>query len=276
MDIVNHYKVTDPQYKLSIIEALEGIKIMSDGANKPLLIRGINKETGDKGEFIVKFNAAERMDEGARCYEFLGSCIAKELGLHPAESVIIEITQDFVDQSVGKDWWGMANKSVGYNYGCYYTPGGVDFVVGNSLTSSQRSEAQKIFAFDILISNPDRNNEKQNMVTDGENILIFDHELAFGFLFALFYNNKTPWIIDEKEEVWIKKHYFYPQLKGNTVEFAEFIDKLASIDDNFWDKIYEHIPEMWKVDNIIKIKNQIKSFVENREVFFTELKKIVE
>ncbi|MBL7935407.1 MAG: hypothetical protein JNM51_06330 [Bacteroidia bacterium] len=275
MNIKSHHKVTHEDYVLHEVEALEGRETFDSGANKPLLIRGIIKQTGEKGDFLVKFNAAERMNPTACCFEYIGACMAKELGLLPAEPVIIEITQDFVDQSVGKDWWGMANKSKGDNYGCYFVEGGRNFPKGEPLSAQQYREAQNIFAFDVFLINPDRRDEKQNMITDGKNILIFDHELAFGFIFELFNNNSTPWIISEVDKNWVKKHYFYPYLKGNDVEFGSFVDKFVNLDARFWSKIEENIPDIWKVEHIKTIRNRTEEFIKNKDLFTEELKKIV-
>ncbi|MCD6019867.1 MAG: hypothetical protein K0S53_2988 [Bacteroidetes bacterium] len=258
------------------IEALVGIKVMEDGANKPLVVRGVIKSTGEKDDFLVKLNTSERMHPGARCFEYLGACMAKELDLSPAEPVIIEITTEFIEASIGKPWWKMAKESLGLNYGCYFVEGGRNFANGESLTAAQYKEAQSIFAFDIFASNSDRNNLKQNMVTDGENILIFDHELAFGFIFDLFSgNNTTPWIITERDREWVEKHYFYPHLKGNVIEFEGFVNKFVNLDAGFWTKVDGNLPHLWKVQHIETIKNRTQAFVENKELFIEQLKSIL-
>ena len=75
------------------------------------------------------------------------------------------------------------------------------------------------------------------MLTDGEKILIFDHELAFAFVFDLI-KNSTPWILSEKDTTLIKNHYFYPYLKGNEPKFEEFIKKFEYINEKFWEKSF--------------------------------------
>lgn len=278
MQVEKHLKITHTDYKLYEVEALQGLEIMSSGANQPLLIIGVVKDTGEKLEFIVKFNAAERMGTASsRCFEYLGACMAKELDLLPAEPVIIEITQDFVDQSVGKDWWRNASNSVGLNYGCHFFKGGRNFAKGETLSPKQYKEAQHIFAFDIFVCNADRCDLKPNMITDGENILIFDHELAFGFIFALFNEqNVTPWIIGLNDERWIKTHYFYPYLKGNMVEFEDFVNKFVNLDITFWSKIEANLPDIWKSDDhITTIKTRTQAFIQNRSLFIEQLKSIL-
>ncbi len=54
-------------------------------------------------------------------------------------------------------------------------------------------QAAHIFAFDALIQNPDRRYSNQNLLTRGNNIFVYDHELAFSFLEAIL-PLRHPWL----------------------------------------------------------------------------------
>lgn len=165
-------------------------------------------------------------------------------------------------------------NSIGTNFGCKYHEGMQQFLKFQELSDKQFTEAVNIFAFDILISNADRNSEKQNMLTNGEEVMIFDHELAFGFVMDLF-KNLTPWIFTDYDKKWMEKHFFYNYLKNHFPDFETFINKLERIDDNFWKCVFNHIPEEWKTEQLTIIKDTLNSLIENKDVFLQELNKLV-
>jgi hypothetical protein len=89
-------KITDPEYSLPQIQALSGMRVLSTGTTEPMLIRGVDMNTGSRGQFVVKFTKGPRMSTTSACFETLGVWIGKELGLNVVEPVIIHIGQDFV------------------------------------------------------------------------------------------------------------------------------------------------------------------------------------
>ena len=112
------------------------------------------------------------------------------------------------------------------------------------------------------------------MLTDGEKILLFDHELAFGFVMDIIKNPK-PWLISESDLGWIKNHYFFPTLKGNEHNFDAFVNKLIVLNDQFWDKLQRIIPAEWLTDHFDKIKNNLTSLVLHKDQFKEQLNKIL-
>lgn len=268
-------KITDPDYYLPLIYATEGINVLSSGATQPMLIRGICSKSHEVNEYVVKYRSSPRMSIEAQCRELIAAFIACELGLYVAQPVIINITEDFIETLRGREGFAYANGSIGLNFGSKYIAGGLTpFIKGQELSNRQYNEAQKVFALDVFITNPDRNENKQNMLTDGENILIFDHELAFGFVFDII-KNPTPWLITEADEYWIKLHYFYPIIKGNEHNLDEFVKSFEQLNDNFWEKVWQLIPDEWKCDQVNIIKNNITNLVTNRSIFINELTRIL-
>ena len=56
------------------------------------------------------------------------------------------------------------------------------------------------------------------MLTNGNEIVIYDHELAFGFIFD-FVKAPDPWIIKEKDLAWINLLWLLPKIKGKAYDF---------------------------------------------------------
>lgn len=267
-------KITNKDYFLPKVEALQGIQLLGNGTTQPMLIRGVCSTTYEKADYVVKYVNSPRMSIESSSRELIAAFIAKELDLNVAEPAVINVTADFVETLRGMDGFKFANNSIGINFGCRYVTGMIEFVKNQTLTEKQLEEAERIFALDIFISNADRNKNKQNMLTDGEKILIFDHELAFGFVMDII-KNPTPWIISDSDKTWIKNHYFFPVLKQNEPNFDNFVEKFELLDNNFWNSADKLIPSEWRNKQFEEIKNNLNSLIKNKEIFLQELYKVL-
>lgn len=263
-------KITDTDYYLPKVYALHGIELFKSGTTQPMLIRGICTTKNEKDDYVVKYINSPRMSVESSCRELIAAFIAKQLDIYVAEPVLVTITQEFVETLRGMDGFKYAQNSLGLNFGCKYVPEMIQFLKNQALTLHQYDQAQRIFALDIFISNSDRRNDKQNMLTDGEKILIFDHELAFGFVMDIIKNPK-PWILSDSEKVWIKNHFFYPVLRENEHNFDTFAESLERIDGNFWNRVYDLLPEQWLNDRVDVIRKNLTSLIENKIIFLQEI-----
>ncbi|MEH6306189.1 HipA family kinase [Olivibacter sp. CPCC 100613] len=266
-----------PDFKLDYVFAIEGHEELGNSANKPVIVTAINKETGVRSDYVVKLNASERMHVEARMLEILGAFIAIELKIPVVVPAVIEIGQDFCATLIGKTYFQKAGESLGYNVGSEYRSA-LSILANNiPLTESQEKIAQHIFAFDLLIENVDRNNDKPNMLTDGHTLIVLDHELGFGFMRVLpFLRNQKPWELGEAELQWITKHCLYNRLKGKVSELDSFCEKLVTLDAEFWDRAKSLIPPEWIVDDLFNgIKKHIEAMIINRDEFKKNVKHLL-
>lgn len=102
-------KITDPGYFLPVIEALAPHETFHTGANKPLLITGIDGN-GNKDDYVVKLRAAERMSNEACMRELLALFIAFQFDIHTVNPVIANISNPFVDLLAGNNAWKYASE----------------------------------------------------------------------------------------------------------------------------------------------------------------------
>jgi hypothetical protein len=266
-------RITDINYTLPIIEALTPHDVLESGANRPLLITGANSQ-GVKGDYVVKFRNAQRMSAEACMRELISLFIARELEIQSVSPVIIHISAEFVELLQGKSIWQIASQSIGHNFGSEYIKGEKTLLVPEELNSYQLPFAQSIFIFDVFIQNPDRTVNKPNMLTDARDITIFDHELAFGFIFDLF-KNPTPWIISNADMIWINQHVLLPRIRGKEFDFEGFMERLLRLDANFWDKAWNLLPPQWRVNQFEQIREYLSSIVAHADSFMIELKKLM-
>lgn len=267
-------RITDQDYVLPIVEALAPHETFVTGANRPLLLTGID-QFGTKDDYVVKFRAAERMSDEACMRELIGLFLAKQMGISCVDPAVIHIGDDFVDLLRGNDAFQLASKSLGYNAGSKYTRDHKTLVMNQALNDHQLPAAQGIFLFDVLIQNSDRRHEKPNMMTDGRDIVIFDHELAFSFVFDIFPNPK-PWEVREVDRTWINDHTLLQRLRGKGCDYEGLSQRFDTLGEPFWGRAWELLPNIWQLsEQFGKIKGHIDTICANREAFITQIKMLL-
>ena len=113
------------------------------------------------------------------------------------------------------------------------------------------------------------------MITDGENIYLLDHEMAFGFVHEI-PANKTPWVIRDSDMDWVATHFFYPYLVGSNQSFNTFTSNLDALDTNFWLKLEEITPLDWRTDEFYRILDGLKATMANKDEFINQIKRRVQ
>jgi hypothetical protein len=267
-------KITDSDYKLQEIFALRFNDNLSQSANKPILVSGVDKHSNEKGDFVVKFKNAGRMSAEASMRELLASFIAMEMDIPVVEPVIVEITPAFVNLLIGNEAWAAANKSKGNNYGSRYVREHSTLLLNKGLNNHQLPLAQNIFAFDMFIQNTDRTNIKPNLFTNGNDMIIFDHETSFAFAFPLT-TTANIWEMNDDHRAWIKQHCLLPHIRGKDYNFEDFSAKLDNLTETFWDKAAQLLPVEFRTDQFDTIKNILSRICGERKHFILELKKIM-
>ena len=267
-------KITDTDYFLPIIEALLPYNEFSTGSNKPLPIRGICQKTFKKNDYVVKFKNSAEMTVEATCRELLGSFIAMELGLFVPQPVLVNISNDFAVLLKEKPNYVATNNSLGLNFGTMFESGYYEILRNQHLSDVQKNQVNQIFPFDVFVSNADRRIDKPNLLTNGSNIMIIDHELAFRFVFDIF-KNISPWTIRPQDKDWIQNHFFFPYLKNKFPDFTVFVGKLTLLDDSFWDKAFSLIPKEWQTQQLKEIKIYLQTLISRKDLFLQELQNVL-
>ncbi|WP_028295365.1 HipA family kinase [Olivibacter sitiensis] len=266
-----------PDFKLPYVFAVEGGEELKNSANQPLIVAGIDKETVERGDYVVKLNASERMHKESRMRVLIAVFMAIELGISVVMPAVIEVTDNFVETLRGKAYYVKASKSLGYNVGSEYEKS--HFILDNQITLSNELEklGQHIFAFDVFIENVDRNHAKPNMITNGKNLVLLDHELAFGYATTpAFLRNPTPWVFSDGDRGWMTKHCLYQRLKGKIGEVDAFKERMVTLDGSFWDKARTLIPQEWFVGELFDgIVARSTSLIAHKDEWINEIKQLL-
>lgn len=269
-------KLSHPNYFLPIVHALAPGKIFETGTTSPQLIRGVCEQTGTKSDYVVKYIKGPRMSAEASCRELLAAFIATELGFNVPEPAIINISNEFSELLRGSENYKTVVNSIGFNFGNKYEEGFQQIMKGQHIEDSLNAKLLELLAFDIFIGNADRRLDKPNFMSNGDEILIFDHELAFGFCFELsFLRNPEPWLIRKQDMEWIKGNFCFDRLRGRDLNFNTFINKLTVINQDFWLKFQNIAPQEWLTNQLTEIKEYLQKLIDKSDIFESELKRIL-
>lgn len=278
-------KITDKDYQLWNYLPLMYIQELSSGRTKPLLMRCICQENKIKDDIVVKIND-NVMSNDAKCREiiaaFIAAFIANQLDILVAEPVLVNIDDNTLLAFKDTEHYTKVAQAQGKNFGNKWAGNGYnEFIKGFNLTEEIFFKALHIFIFDVFIMNPDRKFEKQNLKTYQNEIIIFDHESSFAFLFDIL-PNPSPWNFAEYDKNWIKNHLFYQEIKKNYKNFNvsdnidAFINVLHKIDYQFWQKTKSLIPTEWQKNHnqIEDIQKRFDLIVQNINNFSNSIKQL--
>ncbi|MFD2573449.1 HipA family kinase [Spirosoma soli] len=269
-------KITDPTYSLPVVHALQYKDAFESGTTNPMLVLGVDERSGQRGDYVVKWSRGQRMTTDSCCRELLGAWIGQQLNLHVAEPTVVSISPEFVETLIGGRGYRNAASSIGLNFGSTYVPGYIEFVRNQRLTDGQLTQAQAIFALDLFLNNPDRRVNNPNLLTKGDDILLFDHELAFAFTMDLpFLRNKTPWVFRDQDREWVENHYFYAYLRHKQIDFSAFIERLALVDAQFWRRAKQLLPVEWLSEQVNDIQDYLAAIVTHRTEFSNQLTQVL-
>lgn len=263
-------RLTDSDYQLPYIVPLRPGRRLFEGTTAPMGVWGSNLETGERAEYVVKLQRAERMSPRSCSFELLGAWMAREVGLFAPEPVIVQLSTEFVEHTLrGRNGYKAAYQSIGLNFGSKYEEG---FTTAPSeLMGEEESlfeQAKMLFVFDLFIANMDRGHKRPNVASDGENLLVYDHELAFSFIHVLpFMRNNTPWIFDDSDREVYRGHQYFNALRGKEIEFDEQVERLTAFNETFWEKALSLMPESWENETLLEIKEHLTKILENKGVF---------
>lgn len=242
---------------LTSVTAIRFDKAVGSGRTKPCILT-CSSADGSEVELVVKLAAGCDMKERSLVAESIAALMAADLDLPVPEPFLVKIEADLaatIPDAAIKD---RAQRSLGWNFGSKKLPPGfatipTDRPVSNTLLPM----AADILAFDTLIGNPDRSVANPNCLTNGRQLAIFDHELAFFFEGTLGW--KPPW---EPGAIHFPKgmpprvqHVFLEQIRGTACDFRRLAGAFDILTDSRLEEYRAALPEEWLGDGLALDQN---------------------
>lgn len=184
------------------------------GKTEPLFIT-CEDANGETIEVVAKFSAGCEQGNVNLAREVIGACLAGDLGLPLPEPFLIQISPDWAATvPIPK----IARSSpVAFGSAVVTRQWGV-WAPGNVITEPMLQTAAAIFVFDGIIQNPDRRSSNPNCFVRGDDLRIFDHELAFSHEMIIAW--VAPWRVGGLKSLETEgNHIFRMGLRSRAIDY---------------------------------------------------------
>lgn len=252
---------------LTPVTAIRFDKAVGSGRTKPAILT-CEHEDGSEVELIAKFAAGCDMRERSLIAEALAALLAADLDLPVPEPFLVRVESDFAASVIDPTLRGLAEKSIGWNFGSKKLPGGFSTIsTDRVLSNALFPVAAEILAFDVFIANPDRSVANPNCLTNGRALAIFDHELAF--LTEGIIGWKPPWepggIALPKGLPPRNRHVFLEEIRGAEPDFTRLSGAFDLLTPERLKAYRDALPAEWQgvaADAILSYVDELKRNVD--------------
>lgn len=259
------------------LHATQFHRFMGSGRTSPALC-GCEDEAGNRaGDVVVKLRGGLESGETGLLCELLASRLASYFGLFVPEAALVVIDADFAGLVAALEANGPHPKraermrnSVGLNFGSRQLSDVSMWLVDRAIPEAMWQAATEVFAFDGLVQNPDRRFDNPNLFTRGNDIYLFDHELAFSFLLDIL-ESAAPWRLDGQR--YLDDHVFYRKLKGRPIDINGFAARLAALPGPDLDGILADAPTEWNNESLAKIERHLRTVSAHATEFAGEVRR---
>lgn len=249
------------------------VRVLTHGRTSPCVVLASNVDGGIH-EVVIKWRSGpEQKDVGGVC-ELACSLLADDLGLPTPKPNLVEIDEGF-HRAIGDPRLAkIVEQSSGPNFGSSFLAGHNTWPRDKSLPSHLQQIGLETFAFDVLVENPDRRQAKPNILWNGGELALCDHEQAFSFVNGVLFW-KPAWAGGGLNH--FREHIFFNQLRGTTTDLDRLDGALAALSDKRLAEYADAIPAEWKIGNDAtnKILDHIRQAREHRAAMFAAINEIL-
>lgn len=248
------------------LEANAVVRVLAHGRTSPCVVLASDAE-GETHEVVIKWRSGpEQKDIGGIC-ELACSLLASDLGLPTPKPSLIEIDEEFHRSIPDPRLALIVERSSGLNFGSSFLSGHNTWPRDKPLPMHLQQVGIETLAFDVLADNVDRRQAKPNILWNGAELALCDHEQAFSFLRGVLFW-KPAWAGGELKH--FREHVFFNQLKSTAMNLNRLDGALAALSDKRLAEYADAIPDEWKRNNDAtdKILDYLRQARENRAALF--------
>jgi len=231
-----------PNMSLPILQASRWVRFLSSGRNRPGLVGCDVMVTADDQEFVIKLQSGEGgVQLHAPVCESVTAQFASDLGIPIADSVLIEITPDFVSSIVDPEAKRRCAESLGLNFGTRYLgPGFVLLSAAVGVPAACMPTMAEIYFFDAIVQNHDRLPRNSNILLNGTDLRAIDHEMGYALLEITAPDYNRP----ESCFGWAN-HVFHQPLKGSGASLTRICSAFSALKPSRFQHYVDCLPDEW-------------------------------
>lgn len=261
---------------LTRVTAIEYVRPMESGRTSPLLVRCARAD-GSVAEVVVKFSGFCDQQEENLAMEAVAACLAGDLELPIPEPMLVVIPTEWIAIVPDEERRKRVQASSRIAFGSRLVTGGYSvWTPDTRLTQAMIDTAAGVFAFDAIIQNPDRRTKNPNCLVRGENIRIFDHELAFGHRLVLKW--QSPWAKGGLNWIETKgRHIFRPELRRSPIDYDAIKASWIAITNDRLAAYERSIPSEWgpAADRVKTAVGLIREARANVDACIAEIRRVL-
>lgn len=239
---------------LRTVDVVQYLSPLREGGSMPAIVKA-----DDDFLYVLKFRGAGQ-GKRALVSEVLGGELARAIGLHVPELVLMHLDDSFSKTEPDEEIQDLLKFSVGLNLGLHFLSRAITYdpLVGevDAITAS------KVVLLDSIISNIDRTAKNTNLLQWNKELWLIDHGASF-----YFHHNWKTWEQHlERSFPLIKDHVLLP--KATQLENAATEIK-AVLTPNLVNTIIESVPEAWLETetnemSVANVKEAYRAFICSR------------
>lgn len=230
------------------LEAIQYIGEVGSGRTEPIIAAAENAD-GEVIEVVIKFASKCDLGTNALAVEAIAACLAGTLGLPIPEPFLVDLSPEWRQtlplriRARVSEWDGLAFGSK------LIWPQWPVWTVAHRLSPAMVQTAAEILAFDAFTENVDRREDNPNCLVSGDQLRIFDHEMAFprGLIGA------KPWTMGGMNPLTRDqgKHIFHRELSGRMIDRDAIRQKWAGLRDEEIEEYGAAVPQEWRDEAFI-------------------------
>jgi hypothetical protein len=257
---------------LRTLDAIQYIGDVGSGRTQPILAAA-EDSNGEVIEVVLKFASSCDMGTNSLAAEVVAACLAGSLHLPIPEPFLVEVSplwRDSLPSTIRSRISEFDNLAFGSKLVWPQWPA---WAAANRLTPAMVQTAAEILAFDAFVENVDRRDENPNCLVNGDQLRIFDHELAFprGLL------GPKPWITGGMQPFTEPgRHIFRRELVSRPMDQARIGAKWQGLQDEDIDAYGAAVPAVWHDAAFISdVLHKVRQVRDNIAGCMTELDRIL-
>ena len=228
---------------LEVLHPFDFAQAITVGKTKPCLVTAYGSAVPI--EVVAKFSARCEEKELSLAREVVSACLAGDLGLPVPQPYLLQIDPAWADAIPDDGYRKLIKESSAVAFGSSFISNGYrTWYSGQTVDGQLAQTALAVFAFDAMVSNPDRGPRNPNCLAKGNDIRIIDHELCFTHKLTLGW--LEPWAKGGLE--WAStpaRHIFYQGLRGRKLDIAQICMRWSQLSDERLIEYGEAIPSEW-------------------------------
>ena len=234
-----------------ILTATTFHKQLDSGRSQPSIVQCVDARGSDAGLYVVKLlGSLESKETGFMC-EFMASRLASLLGIPVPEPASVVIEKDFAETIPEPQLRQRFLASVCTNFATKYkSPGLSTWPTGKSIPRDLFEACAEIFAFDVLIQNPDRRKVNPNLLWDAEEIYAYDHETAFSFIQDIIARKNPTGSLTAEKLSFLKDHVFFNNLRKQDLDYARLEGAMLGVTAPVLAQIGGQMPKAWRTSDL--------------------------